>query len=142
MLILTIFSNSDNNNILKKNSENNNQLKGFKNQQQLIDFNTLDSNLKELLFTLKYHTNMMSIDKNFVLKNKKINEKLDKKIDDIKKQIQALTKKNYSDNEIHNQLVHEYTRTQSNYIILKYSNIFLFIIFVVLMSFSVLKNYK
>ena len=136
-----VYSNSDN--LTKKTDQTNqNKLNGFANQQDSSDYKNLDSYFKELLFTLKYHTNMISIDKNFVLKNKSINDKLDKKIDELKKQIINLINKNSTVNEKHNQLITEFTKTQTTYVVLKYTNIFLFIIFVAMLSFLVLKRHK
>ena len=51
------------------------------------EINKINSMFNELLNVLKYHTNMYSIDKNFVLKNKLINNELDKKIISLKKEI-------------------------------------------------------
>ena len=53
------------------------------NENQIIkqqETEKVKKNFNELLNVLKYHTNMVSIDKNFVLKNKLISDELDKKI--------------------------------------------------------------
>lgn len=127
----------------KKNSNNNNNLQKDKNVIKLKNqekISKLNSEFNELLNVLKYHTNMFIIDKTFVLKNKLMSKELDEKITHLKKQVK---KNNDEYNTLNESLRIDNTETKKYdiYIVtLKYIDLFLFILIVLLVAINFLKT--
>jgi hypothetical protein len=94
----------------------------------------------ELLNVLKYHTNMVSIDKNFVLQNKLISGELDKKISMLNSELKN-TQDSYSrDNELYKQKATEVESLKRYSISFKYADIGLFMVIVILMGIRYIKK--
>lgn len=125
----------------EKNKLNNKQNKNQKQNNQVnnSEIDSFNNSFNELLNMLKYHTNMLTIDKNFVLKNKVINDELNDKIKHLKIQI----KKNneyYLTNKEYIQNYNLYNVSYSRYKVgLKYINMFMFFVIVILVAIRFLK---
>ena len=104
------------------------------------EIDRLNSLFNELLNVLKYHTNMFAIDKNFVLKNKLINTELDEKIKHLKKELTqnkdeyTTLSESFRIDQLENSSYDRYN------ICLKYINIFMFLLIVVLVAIRFLKT--
>jgi len=94
----------------------------------------------ELLGVLKYHTNMVSIDKNFILQNRLINEELDKKIGNLNKELKNSKDVFSRDNEIYRQKALEIESLKRYNVSFKYANIGLFMVIVILMGIKFIKK--
>ena len=94
----------------------------------------------ELLGVLKYHTNMVSIDKNFILQNRLINEELDKKIGNLNKELINSKDVFSRDNEIYRQKALEIESLKRYNVSFKYANIGLFMVIVILMGIKFIKK--
>tara|TARA_B110001450_G_C17653614_1_gene494283 strand:+ start:1677 stop:2108 length:432 start_codon:yes stop_codon:yes gene_type:complete len=94
----------------------------------------------ELLNVLKYHTNMISMDKNFILQNKLISDELDKKITHLNTDLKH-SKDTYSrDNELYKQKSAEVESIKLYSISFKYADIGLFMVIVIIMGIRYIKK--
>lgn len=113
------------------------------NENQIIkqqETEKVKKNFNELLNVLKYHTNMVSIDKNFVLKNKLISDELDKKITILNSELKN-SKDIYSrDIEIYKQKAAEVDSLKQYNISFKYADIGLFMVILILMGLRYIKK--
>ena len=94
----------------------------------------------QLLNVLKYHTNMISIDKNFVIQNKIINDELEKKINNLKILLKNNNENYLKEGELYKQKQLELDNLKRYVVALKYSDIGLFIVIVVLMGIKFIKK--
>ena len=94
----------------------------------------------ELLNVLKYHTNMVSIDRNFVLQNKLISGELDKKISMLNSELKNSQDIHSRDNELYKQKATEVESLKRYSISFKYADIGLFMVIVILMGIRYIKK--
>jgi len=94
----------------------------------------------ELLNVLKYHTNMVSIDKNFVLQNKLISGELDKKISMLNSELKNSQDIYSRDNELYKQKAAEVESLKRYCVSFKYADIGLFMVIVILMGIKYIKK--
>lgn len=94
----------------------------------------------ELLNVLKYHTNMVSIDKNFVLQNKLISDELDKKISMLNSELKNSSDIYSRDNELYKQKSAEVESLKRYSISFKYADLGMFMVIVILMGIRYIKK--
>tara|TARA_B100000787_G_scaffold170083_1_gene163897 strand:- start:9288 stop:9737 length:450 start_codon:yes stop_codon:yes gene_type:complete len=100
----------------------------------------INNNMSELLNVLKYHTNMVSLDKNFLLQNKLINNELETKIVNLTSELKK-NKDEYSrDNEIYKQKSVEVDTLKKYTVSFKYADIGLFMVIIILLGIKLIKK--
>ena len=123
-----------NNKVSKKPKQSENQILKEREAEKI------NNTFIELLGVLKYHTNMVSIDKNFILQNRLINEELDKKIGNLNKELKNSKDVFSRDNEIYKQKALEIESLKRYNVSFKYANIGLFMVIVILMGIKFIKK--